>query len=288
MSFYVGDYIADTMHLSQGQHGAYLLLICHYWNRGPIPSKHCFSIARANDEQERSNVEQVLEEFFDREGAVWIHKRIDQERQRAAEKHAKRVSAGKIGGLASGKSRAAPTDAKAKRKRSRSNASALLDQSQPQPQSISEGVSPLLLGSEGDVSLPPEDNPSQTKALVEPLPTVLTWERYAAAYKRRYNVDPVRNAQTNGQLANLVARLGKDEAPAVAEFYVQHNNRLYVAALHTVMLLLRDAESLRTQWARGQAVTSIEAAQVERTQANSNAFAPMLAEAQQRERLANG
>ncbi len=49
MPFWIGDYISKTGHLSQGQHGAYVLLLMHYWNRGPLPSddSQLFNIARA-------------------------------------------------------------------------------------------------------------------------------------------------------------------------------------------------------------------------------------------------
>ncbi len=59
----------------------------------------------------------------------------------------------------------------------------------------------------------------------------------------------MRNAKVNGQMAQLLQRLGADEAPAVAQFFLSHKNLLYVRAMHPVDLLLRDAEKLRTEWA---------------------------------------
>jgi hypothetical protein len=93
----------------------------------------------------------------------------------------------------------------------------------------------------------------------------------------------VRNATVNGQLANLVSRLGGEEAPAVAAFYVRSNDRRYVGAGHSVGMLVQDAEKLRTEWATGRQSTATQAIQADKTQANFNAFAPLLAEAQAKE-----
>ncbi|MBB2915882.1 hypothetical protein [Cupriavidus alkaliphilus] len=79
--------------------------------------------------------------------------------------------------------------------------------------------------------------------------TAATWDAYAHAFHDRYGTDPVRNATVNGQLANFVARIGGEEAPHVARYYVGHNATLYVRAGHPTGLLVRDAEKLRMEWA---------------------------------------
>jgi uncharacterized protein YdaU (DUF1376 family) len=99
MPLYVGDYLADTSHLTTAEHGAYILLICHYWRNEGLPDK---------DEQRRRISKMTVEEwaasrdtiaeFFD---ADWKHKRIEFELTEAARLSA----AGRAGGKASGEAR---------------------------------------------------------------------------------------------------------------------------------------------------------------------------------------
>ena len=131
---------------------------------------------------------------------------------------------------------------------------------------------------------------SDEKDSVEPVKknkqpeTSETWNAYSESYFNRYGVEPVRNATVSGQLAQLIKRLGKDESPHVAAFYVNHNNQFYVQKMHTVGLLLADAEKLRTEWATRRQVTNTQAKQADRKQATSNVFNQLIEE----RRTANG
>jgi uncharacterized protein YdaU (DUF1376 family) len=103
MPLYVGDYLGDTGHLTTAQHGAYLLLMMHYWRKGELP----------DDDRQLSKITKlplktwcdyraVLQAFF-HDG--WRHKRIDAELMRMMRISEKRASAGQKGGLHSALSR---------------------------------------------------------------------------------------------------------------------------------------------------------------------------------------
>ena len=109
--------------------------------------------------------------------------------------------------------------------------------------------------------------------------TVATWNAYAAAYRLRYGVEPLRNRTVNGHLAALVARVDEGEAPDVAAHYVRSSRGLYVAAKHATNLLVRDAEALRTEWATGTHGTETQARQADRQQATGNVFGRLIEEA---------
>lgn len=79
-----------------------------------------------------------------------------------------------------------------------------------------------------------------------------TWTAYGTAYEKRYGAKPVRNATVNAKVKQFVQRIGHDESPEVAAFFVDRvSERLVVQRMHDVGLLLSGAEGYRTQWAAG-------------------------------------
>jgi uncharacterized protein YdaU (DUF1376 family) len=98
MPVYIGDYLADTMHLSTEQHGAYLLLLFHLWRRGilqdddavlaqitGLPIK-AWSLCRA-----------VLAEFFEIHDGQWHHRRVERERIKVSAKQQFNANRAKLG-----------------------------------------------------------------------------------------------------------------------------------------------------------------------------------------------
>lgn len=127
MPLYIADYKQDTGHLGAAEHGAYLLLIMHYWSRGSLPDddRQLARIACMSPD-EWSNARALLVAFFN-DG--WKHQRIEDELAKANFKHGRRVEAGKQGGEAS---------ARAKAQQSSSNATSNAQASSSQPQSDKE------------------------------------------------------------------------------------------------------------------------------------------------------
>ncbi|HFF9407557.1 TPA: DUF1376 domain-containing protein [Escherichia coli] len=95
MQLYIADYLADTMHLSAEEHGAYLLLMFNYWQTGkPIPKNRLAKIARLTNER-WVDVEPSLQEFFCDNGEEWVHLRIEEDLASVREKLTKKSAAGK-------------------------------------------------------------------------------------------------------------------------------------------------------------------------------------------------
>ena len=81
----------------------------------------------------------------------------------------------------------------------------------------------------------------------------LTWDAYAAAYGDKYGAQPLRNAKVNTAIKLFVQRIGHEEAPAVAAFFVQRvDDSMVLRGMHDTGSLLKGAEAYRTQWATGR------------------------------------
>ena len=95
MQLYVAEYLADTMHLTTEEHGAYLLLIMNYWQTGkPLPKSRLPGISRLGNDRWAS-VEGSLNEFFEDDGEYWSHKRIEADLKMVDDAQQQRIAAGK-------------------------------------------------------------------------------------------------------------------------------------------------------------------------------------------------
>jgi len=91
MPLHIADYLADTGHLTATEHGAYVLMIMHYWQNGSLPANErvIARIAKLTVEQWVESRD-ILAMLF---GPDWSHKRIDAELSKADEIIEKRRSA---------------------------------------------------------------------------------------------------------------------------------------------------------------------------------------------------
>jgi uncharacterized protein YdaU (DUF1376 family) len=97
MQLYVSDYLADTAHLTAQQHGAYMLLLMNYWQRGkPLDNtnERLSHVARLSPE-EWEQAKPTLEEFFVIDGDLWSHARVEDDLEKIREKSAKASFAGR-------------------------------------------------------------------------------------------------------------------------------------------------------------------------------------------------
>jgi len=257
----------DTAHLSEIEECMYSRCIDQYYSREkalPLDLGQCARLVRALTAAARKALAVVLPEFFTKEADGWHQKRCDEElaayRERSESKRSASV-------------RWSERNANAMRTHSEGNAS-------HKPVANSHKPEPVT----SSVASQPTPKVKTLPARSENPPTVAgsaeTWEAYRSTYKERYQVDPVRNKSVNAHLAMLIAKLGSEESPKVARFYVWHNRGLYVSSKHATNLLLRDAEGLRTEWATDSPMTDTQARQTDRTAATGNVFKKLIDEAE--------
>jgi len=136
MPLYIGDYLADTQHLSAERHGAYLLMLMAAWRMGgalPDDDEQLSSIAKL-DAQKWRKAKPVLARFFRVEGGEWRQKRLNAELVTAIDTQQKKQAAGKAGANA----RYGQKDADATGNR-------IADAQQPQSQTHTPSPSPSSL-----------------------------------------------------------------------------------------------------------------------------------------------
>ncbi len=100
MQLYVADYLADTAHLNASQHGAYLLLLMNYWQRGkalPNNDDRLAIIARMSPKEWAAN-RAVVVEFFEVSDTEWVHSRVDHDLLEVQRKSDTNKRNGKNGG----------------------------------------------------------------------------------------------------------------------------------------------------------------------------------------------
>jgi uncharacterized protein YdaU (DUF1376 family) len=96
MRLFVGDYLGDTRHLTTLEHGAYLLLLMAYWQRGKaLPHRdadlaHIAGVTRP----QWTKMKPKIAEFFDVSCAKFVHHRVEQEIQHSLDKSLKSQRAG--------------------------------------------------------------------------------------------------------------------------------------------------------------------------------------------------
>jgi len=130
MPFYVADFLGDTLHLTTEEVGAYLLLIAHYWQHGPLPDDDAVlrQITRIDARRWPSKSAKLKNLFVPRAGTLF-HRRIDAELRKSDQRSETAKNSAKA------RWEAPKNDANALLAREHSDRNALAMLSQPQPQS---------------------------------------------------------------------------------------------------------------------------------------------------------
>ncbi|AJE21479.1 DUF1376 domain-containing protein [Azotobacter chroococcum] len=164
MQLYVADYLADTAHLTTLEHGAYLLLMFNYWQRGESfkakdeqsLNKRLATVARLSL-AEWEEVRETLEDFFEVTDTEWSHRRIDRDLEAVNAKSGKAKAAGK----ASAKRRSSERSADAEQTLSIRSASVEQTLNHTDTDTDTEVKAPLTPAGEDAAPVEPEQEPAQ-------------------------------------------------------------------------------------------------------------------------------
>lgn len=272
LPLFTGDYLRDTRHLTPMRHGVFLLALMHCWDsKGPMPldEQECAGICNCRSADEVEALRYILGKYFIQMVDGHYNRRMAVEVERSEAISGARSHAGRLG-----------AQAKAKQLPSKSQAFAKQVPLSPSPSLTPASTQDYGVGTPNPLAPAAHSGkPARKRADKPATGGMLAWEGYATAYTGRYGVEPLRNKGVNSKLARFAEKLPESEVRDVAAFYVGHQNALYVNSGHTIDLLLRDAEKIRTEWFTGYTVTRTQALQADKTQTNANSFAPLLAAA---------
>lgn len=101
MPLYVADYMSDAAHLTTVEHGAYMLLLMTYWQRGEALPADDKKLARICRLEPRSwlKIKPTISEFFEVIDGKYLHGRVERELTSVRDKSLKN----RKGGLARAK-----------------------------------------------------------------------------------------------------------------------------------------------------------------------------------------
>jgi uncharacterized protein YdaU (DUF1376 family) len=100
MPIYWGDYTRDTGHLNATMHGAYMMLIKHYWCTGkPLPDDDAqlWRIATCDSLSQWKKIKAIIAAFFLIADGLWRHSRIERELANSTAMTEAKAEAGKKG-----------------------------------------------------------------------------------------------------------------------------------------------------------------------------------------------
>lgn len=98
--FWIGDYQRDTAHLSLAEHGAFMLMLQHYYaTEKPLPAGPALHrMLRAQTKQERDAIDSVARQFWTVTQAGLVNVRADSEIGRAEDRRELNRELGRRGG----------------------------------------------------------------------------------------------------------------------------------------------------------------------------------------------
>jgi hypothetical protein len=100
----------------------------------------------------------------------------------------------------------------------------------------------------GDIAMSPEPSVEainrEPAGRAAPSPVSLAFASYSAGIKAKYGADYPPSAKANGQLANVVSRVGAESVVPVIEYYLGSANTFYAKVKHSLDYLVRDCERI--------------------------------------------